>query len=206
MPHNPQARFSVRKLLSFAVVYSAFQAGIGADNARAKFVSEHVRPKVDERVLDIGCGTGEIFGFLQKQSYIGFDPEVAYIERARAAFGTIPEFLVGSVSAPPDLGGGFDLVISIGVLHHLDDSAARTLVDLAREQLRSGGRFITLDPVLVTNQHPVARALAKRDRGDFVRSPDEYRALARGRFESVQITEHHDYLRVPYSHLAMECQ
>jgi hypothetical protein len=77
------------------------------------------------------------------------------------------------------------------------------LVDLARDQLPSGGRLVTLDPVLVAGQHPVARALAKRDRGEFVRSPDGYRALATARFGLVQITEHHDYLRLPFAHLAM---
>ena len=157
-------------------------------------------------ILDIGCGTGEILELLGGQRYFGFDPSESYIDAARARFGKDADFHVGSVSTPPALEGGFDLAIAFGVLHHLDDSEARTLVGLAHDQLRSGGRLITLDPVLVPGQHPVARALARRDRGDFVRSPDGYLALASGRFESVQITEHHDYLRVPYSHLAMECQ
>jgi SAM-dependent methyltransferase len=137
---------------------------------------------------------------------LGFDPSESYIEAARVRFGQDADFRVGTVSAPPPLQGGFDIAIAIGVLHHLDDAEAGTLVDLAREQLRSGGRLITLDPVLVDGQHPVARALAKRDRGEFVRSPEEYAALANGRFESVQITRHDDYLRLPYTHLAMECR
>ena len=97
----------------------------------------------------------------------------------------------------------FRKLLGVGVLHHLNDAEARVLVDLARDQLPPGGRLVTLDPALVAGQHLVARALAKRDRGDFVRSPDGYRALATTRFESVQITEHHDYLRLPFAHFAM---
>ena len=170
-----------------------------------RFVSEHIRPKLGDGILDIGCGTGEILDLLSAQRYFGFDPSESYIEAAKARFGQGANFYVGTVSAPPALEGGFDLAIAIGVLHHLDDLEARTLVDLARHQLRPGGRLVTLDPVLVEGQHPIARALAVRDRGEFVRSPEGYLALANDRFESVEITEHHDYLRLPYSHLAMEC-
>jgi len=193
-------------LLSIAPLYSAFQTAIGANRARARFVSEHVRFAPGDKILDIGCGTGEILGFLGGQTYVGFDPDAGYIESAVARYGHLGQFSVGGVTDPPPLARDFDLAISIGVLHHLDDVLSRALVDLARAHLRPGGRLVTLDPVLVTGQHPVARGLAKRDRGSFVRSPDEYEAIVRGHFESVQITQHHDFLRVPYSHLAMECQ
>ncbi|HUP16929.1 MAG TPA: class I SAM-dependent methyltransferase [Acidimicrobiia bacterium] len=210
MTHNKPADAStgsgIRRVLSVSALYSAFQALVGADRARMRFVSEHVRPTQGDAVLDIGCGTGEILGLLGEQRYFGFDPSESYIEAARVRFGQDAKFHVGSVAAPPALEGGFDLAIAVGVLHHLDDSEARTLVDLARDQLHDGGRLITLDPVLVDGQHPLARTLAKRDRGEFVRSPERYAALANGPFESVQITRHDDYLRLPYTHLAMECQ
>ena len=204
-PTNPPARIGLRKLLSVPAFYSALQTAVGAPNARIRFVTEHVRPEPGEEILDIGCGTGEILQLLKGQTYVGFDLSESYIEAARARFGSLGRFLVGSVAQPPPLAGAFDLVIAVGVLHHLDDPGAQTLVDLARSHLRPGGRLVTLDPVLVPGQNPLARALAMRDRGDFVRSPSEYAALASARFESVVTTEHHDYLRLPYSHLAMEC-
>lgn len=203
--HDAQRPRGVRRLLAVAPVYSAFQAWIGAHGARARLVSEHIRPRPGERVLDLGCGTGEIVEFLSEQKYVGFDPNASYIEAARARFGHLGEFSLGSVSDPPVLSRGFDVAIAIGVLHHLDDPRADALIDLARVQLRPGGRLVTLDPVFVAGQHPVARALARWDRGRYVRSPREYAGLAGGHFESVQTTEHHDYLRVPYSHLALEC-
>lgn len=199
------ARLGINKLLSLPVLYSAFQSAVGAGAARVSFVSEHLRPETGHRVLDIGCGTGEIIELLKAQRYVGFDPSEPYVEAAGARFGHLGSFLVGSVFDPPALDGGFDAVIAVGVLHHLDDSEAGAMVDLARAQLRSGGRLVTLDPVLIAGQHPVARTLARRDRGGFVRSPSGYGALVAGRFDSVKTAEHHDYLRIPYSHFAMEC-
>ena len=157
-------------------------------------------------MLDIGCGTADITQLLRNQSYVGFDPSESYIEAAQARFGQLGQFLVGSVLDPPPLPGAFNLVIAIGVLHHLADSEAQLAFDLARANLIAGGRLVTLDPTLVEGQHPLARALAMKDRGEHVRSPTGYSNLVQGRFQSVTVTEHHDYLRVPHSHLAMECR
>jgi SAM-dependent methyltransferase len=196
----------IRKLLSVPLLYSALQSGVGARRGRTRFVSDHVRPEPRDAILDIGCGTGEILELLQEQSYVGFDPSESYVKAAQARFGQLGQFFVGSVLDPPRLSGAFNLVIAVGVLHHLDDYGAQLLIDLARANLTSGGRFVTLDPALVEGQHPIARALARMDRGRFVRSPPQYEDLVDGQFQSVQVTEHDDYLRIPYTHLAMECR
>lgn len=203
---TPLSTDGLRTLLSIPRIYSIFQTGIGARRARARLLSDHIRPEPGDAVLDIGCGTAEILQLLQEQTYVGFDPSESYIEAARARFGHIGQFMVGSVLKPPPLLGPFNLVIAIGVLHHLDDYEAGVAIDLARANLIPGGRLVTLDPTVVEGQHPLARALAVRDRGEFVRSPSGYANLADGRFRSVELAEHHDYLRVPYTHLAMECR
>lgn len=206
---NPKAGSEgrgIRRFLSVPILYSMFQSAVGAHRARVRFVSEHVRPEVGQRVLDIGCGTGELVELLKDQTYVGFDPSPSYIAAARARFGHLGEFEIGSVTDPPPLPGTFDLAVVVGVLHHLPDESARLLITLARAQLRPNGRLITLDPVFVPHQNPMARALAKGDRGDFVRFPEQYAALASGIFGSVATIEHHDYLRLPYSHLVMECE
>src|SRR5690606_23814116 len=100
----------------------------------------------------------------------------------------------------------FDIVLAMGVLHHLDDGEADDLLRMAASALRPGGRFIALDGVLTENQGAIERAIVLRDRGRFVRSADGYERLARARFDDVESRIYHGQLRIPYAHLAMSCR
>jgi Methyltransferase domain len=58
-----------------------------------------------------------------------------------------------------DLFGYVDIVMANGVVHHLDDEDAERLFALASSLLKSGGRLVTIDPVLHANQGHVRRWL-----------------------------------------------
>ena len=78
------------------------------------------------------------------------------------------------------------------------------LLRLVATALAPAGRFVSIDPVYVPDQHPVARALIRRDRGQNVRGPDGYAALARSVFPDVRgIVRHRTW--VPYTHWMMAC-
>jgi hypothetical protein len=96
-------------------------------------------------------------------------------------------------------------VLAIGVLHHLDDGQAARLVQTAWNKLRSGGRFISLDGALVNDQSRIARALILRDRGQNIRTPSGYKAIAASKFTTIECTVRHDLLYVPYTHCILEC-
>ena len=91
-------------------------------------------------------------------------------------------------------------------MHHLDDVAARRLFATAARTLRPGGRFVTLDGCFVDGQHPVARYLLRRDRGDHIRTLEAYEKLARPAFEHVESVVEHRYFHVPYTVIVMECR
>jgi hypothetical protein len=77
---------------------------------------------------------------------------------------------------------------------------------MARRTLKPEGRLITLDGVWVAGQSRFAKLLLSRDRGRFVRHAEEYVALAATSFPVVHSTVRHDMLRIPYSHLILECR
>ena len=55
-------------------------------------------------------------------------------------------------------------------------------MESAKRQLRPGGVLVTLDAVFHPGQNPVARLLARLDRGGAVRTPEAYRALLEPHF------------------------
>lgn len=115
----------------------------------------------------------------------------------------------GTVSeAVESVTGTFDLIVLEGVLHHIDDSVAVEALTFARDRLAPGGRVVTLDVVLVERQHPIARALAKLDRGRNVRTLEGYRDLVGAVFgiDRTEVRHLTGRLRVPYDHALVQAR
>ncbi len=201
-----QTTSGIYKLLSPAWAYSLFQDLVGARWARQEFVEHYVRPQHGTRVLDIGCGTGEIVTVLPEVSYVGYDLSSAYIEKARAIFGDRGTFCVGDVGEMSSaLSGKFDIVLAMGLLHHLDDHQALQLFSTAYEVLASGGRIISIDPAFADGQNRFASWMISRDRGRNVRTEAELLRLATRQFPETKSVLRHDLLRIPYTHIILEC-
>lgn len=198
----------IRSLLSLPRVYDAVQAAFGAESMRAEMVGRYIRPQAGTTILDIGSGTSEILNHLPSDvHYWGFDRSPEYVQSARARYGGRGRFECGDVAQymSTDALPSADVVIAIGVLHHLDWEAAESLIDVAWRALRRGGRLVTVDPTVAQGQSRTAAWLVGRDRGQNVLTPDGYRSLALGRFPAPQTEVRHDLLRIPYSHCVMQC-
>jgi SAM-dependent methyltransferase len=195
-----------KSILSIPAAYRVFQRLIRG-NARRDYVNQYIMPSAGDRVLDIGCGPGDILDDLPEIDYLGIDISRPYIEAAKSRFGQRGRFLCiplkELVVEEPE---SFDIVMANGVVHHLDDEEALELYRLARVALRSTGRLITRDPCFQEGQSRVARFLISNDRGEHVRHSEEYRALAAQVFPKVTLTVRHDMTRVPYTHAILECR
>ena len=197
---------SITRVLEIPRVYQWFSNWV-AGNGRETYVREYVRPAAGDRILDIGCGPADIVRELpQGVEYLGLDASSEYIAAARSRFGDRATFECQAVS--PDLAArysGFQIVMANGVLHHLDDTEALDALRLARAALGGTGRFVSLDGCFVPAQAAAARWLLRLDRGKHVRTPDQYLSLARRAFGNVVPHLRHDLMRIPYTHLIMEC-
>jgi 2-polyprenyl-3-methyl-5-hydroxy-6-metoxy-1,4-benzoquinol methylase len=196
--------FDPRRLLGSALVYRVVQHAFAPRSSRRFFIEEYVKPGPKDWVLDVGCGPGDDLEYMPGTvSYVGFDLSEPYIQAARNRWGSRGTFFQAAVSPTLLEGHEFDVVVANGVLHHLDDDEAGDLLDLARTVLKSGGRLITKDPVVVDGQHPVSRYLVGRDRGGYVRDVSGYLTLVRRVFPAAMIETRSDMLRCPYDHAIM---
>ncbi|NNN13162.1 MAG: class I SAM-dependent methyltransferase [Acidimicrobiaceae bacterium] len=92
-------------------------------------------PRIDSRVLDIGCSTGSLLAALGRLGYRelhGVDPSAESVYQANARAGINAE--VGTFSSIPVGIGTFDLICATGVFEHLWDvgAAVRSLLPLLR--------------------------------------------------------------------------
>lgn len=197
----------VRQVLSVSAVYRVFQRLIGG-NARRDYVRQYLRLEPGMRVLDIGCGPGDIVSYLEPSiDYTGVDLSAAYIDSARKTFDKRGRFLNESVNEltlrEP---GSFDRVMANGLIHHLTDAETRKLLDVAKQALKPDGWFVSLDGCLETGQSKIARYLIGQDRGEHVRDRRAYLALVCEVFPQVEYEIRHDLMRVPYTHIIMQCR
>ncbi|HEU4950490.1 MAG TPA: class I SAM-dependent methyltransferase [Holophagaceae bacterium] len=202
-----QVTSGFRAVLSSARIYHLLQRAMGAHHSRAVLSRDYIRAEAGDRVLDIGCGTADILDHLPEVAYHGFDLNPRYIASAQARYGARGTFRCEDVRAVTESEPGtYDLVLAIGILHHLDDAEAAGLLRLARAALRPGGRLITFDSCYVVGQSRIAKLLIDLDRGRNTRTEPAYRALAEAAFSSVKSAVHHDLLHFPYTHAILECQ
>ncbi len=191
-----------RSILGFAPVFHLFNFLIGARHARKTAVTEFVKPRPGERVLDCGCGTGDLRPFLGDVDYLGIDISNAYIRAARKRYGAPDRFLVMDIAdAMLDHEPPFDLVMAFGFLHHLDDTQAKNFLQKAIRYLKPTGRFVSMEPCFSEDQSRSARYLIGKDRGQHPRNKSGYLELLQPLFTVIDAQLRHNLLRIPYTHI-----
>jgi SAM-dependent methyltransferase len=196
---------SIRSALAVPAAYNLWWKMVGGPAWAKVLVGQYIQPRVGTRILDIGCGPGTIAGYLPDSEYVGFDISPKYIDMARRRF-PHAQFVCERVSQfSLSKEQSFDTVLALGIVHHLDDREATRLFQIAYDALKSGGKMVTLDGVWTSDQSAAARWLLARDRGEYVRNEREYVKIASQVFENVRASVRHDLIRIPYSHLILEC-
>src|SRR6266566_1436524 len=114
-------RFDVRLILERPLIYRAFSHTISRSDAASLHAKENIRAVAGDRILDIGCGPGDILDSLPPVDYYGFDLNDAYIRFARRKYSGRGKFYCLAVenSFLPGEPHSFDIVIANGILHHL---------------------------------------------------------------------------------------
>lgn len=143
--------------------------------ARALAAADAQGAALGARLLDVGCGLGQLGVFAARHGYryVGLDPEPAMLEfcrEQRRLEGVT--FAFGGTREAAALVGPDDIVVLNGVAHHIDDAELAAFTGAAR---RARG-LILLDHWRDPERTPrLTRLLQDHDRGRHVR---DYAAFA----------------------------
>jgi SAM-dependent methyltransferase len=195
--------------LALAAIYSGFQGLVGARRARRWLAAQSLRLAPGARIVDVGCGTADVLEFVPAGvAYAGFDPNRLYVERAERRYGARPDtvFLHGTstVASDDDRFRNADVVLCVGVLHHLDDRQADGLLSFCRHALAPAGRFQGLEPAWLPTQSRLSRFVMSLDRGLAIRDLDGWRRLVANAFAVSQVTPVTHLIRIPYTYAFLD--
>ena len=198
MQNNLDKQGLLYNLLDIPLIYNLFQNLLKRRGQTEKFFTQNII--VDSGlILECGCGPAINRHFFQNE-YIGIDINSKYIDSAKIKYPN-DKFYVCKIENIENL----DLmnvsnVLVIGLLHHLNDEQCKNLFNSLEKILTSNGKIYTLDPVFIPKQRRIAKFLAKKDRGNFVRKKEQYLALVGSNFETESLILNNQ-LRVPFDHL-----
>ena len=203
-----QGNSGLQRLLSFPRLYDLFQDAIGGNALRRKFIRNHVRAKTGDRVIDIGCGPAQVLPWLPPVEYLGLDVSSACIASAQRTHARKGTFVIGDTRSLWDdpRFREADIVIGLGILHHLDDDEALHCLHFAYRALKPGGRFVCFEACWTPRQGLLSKYIMSMDRGRHIRTEQTYRQLAGSVFKNVNAWIETKAMRIPYVIIFLECQ
>jgi SAM-dependent methyltransferase len=197
---------TLRSVLKAPLLYLLYQSIVGGIRARRICLRDYGKPTPGMVVIDIGCGPGYTAKWLPESRFFGFDVCRSYIDYATRKFGRHAVFHCDlfsqrSVSMLPKA----DLVLMMGLLHHLPDEECVSLLRLARSAMKDGGKLLTLDGCYRDGQSRIARYFLDSDRGEYIRTPESYIRIARSVFGEVVPSVRDDLFFIPYTCMVLGC-
>ena len=189
-------------------VYHFLQSAFGFFQARVVALRTYAPMRAGDRILDIGCGPGNIVDHLPAGiEYHGFDIDPRAIRYAQDRFGSKGRFYCTLFT--DDVAATFSDVRAVmlnGVLHHLSDVDADAVLASVKRCLRADGYVFTLDGCLRPGQRGLHRWLHTHDKGRFVRDEAGYRAILTRAFPIVDMHIREDLCRLPHTLAISVCR
>ena len=138
-----------------------------------------------QRVLDVGCGPGINTSYFAGLDYLGVDWNPEYIEYARRRYQR--SFVVADITRyTVSPGERYDFILVNSFLHHIDTPNVQRILSHLSTLLTDDGHIHLLD-MMLPMEPSLARFLALRDRGKFLRPAEEWLKVVGQTFEAALV-------------------
>lgn len=150
----------------------------GLYRKRMQFMHDRGMLRDNPSIIDIGCGIGQYSG-ITKGAYLGVDLNGRYIEYARKRnCRANRSFRCVDVAAVAEERTGFDLVLMVDILHHISDEQCGELLSSVSRIARK--YIVSFEPIPPSAHCSIVeQALARCERGKYMRPADELQRLFR---------------------------
>ena len=147
--------------------------------------------------------------FPEDVSYVGFDISEKYIKAAQKKYGKRAKFIVGTaydfLQKPDEYNlDSADLVLCVGLLHHLDNNDVLDVLQLAKKIMKNSGRFICFEPTFLIHQGSLSKWIMQKDRGRNIRTEQEWKALIGQAFDSFTTNTATGFRLMQYRHMVID--
>lgn len=187
--------FGVPMQTRFPRLWLAAQQLIGGTRDKSALVLRHYRGEI--RVLEIGCSLGNLsdaFRRFEAVSYKGIDLDASAIAIARRRFADRPNFKFETslIEELAEKAEQYDYVLIAGVLHHIDDQSAVSMISSSWAVTGPGGLLVASEPAaLQTTDGFAFRLFYRIEEGQYLRTKDQLLELFRSAKVPLSSVEEH---------------
>lgn len=146
-------------------------------------IKKLIKPYANAKtVLDLGCGVGSMSSLFKKGGYLGVDIDKKSIEYAQRSYPGY-NFRVSDITTLKS-SKRFDLVLVVGVLHHISDKEAQRTLMVVSSCLKKGGKLLVIEAIPPLFKWNLAGQLLRTyDNGKFIRETKSYKKLIEKKFK-----------------------
>lgn len=140
-----------------------------------------------ENVLDAACGTGILVSLFSPRQYYGVDIDkdaIWYARRKHPGY----QFAIGDLTDFTTT-KKFDLVLVVGVLHHLSSRDVNKFLTCVSSLLKKNSKMVIVEAIYPIKKWNIPAYLLRFfDKGKFIRNRIGYKRLIEENFEIIEST------------------
>ena len=163
----------IEVLLRNPLIYRLHSAGV--DEAKLSAIRNFRSDYSGQKVLDLGCGPGNMARLFSGADYTGVDINEKYIVAARKRYPQL-NFIAGD-GTRMEWKDGFDIILINSLLHHLDDNQVAEILLKSAAALTRTGKIIIQEPLIPGKKEWCHRLMMHLDRGNYFRSLADWKRL-----------------------------